>query len=260
MRKNEFAHAVTKLRNQIYVLCRSVIHVFEDRNTFCLQKEIDITKVRFPVDMDSSEKNGCLYVSDDAETLTCVWKVTRDTDDAQTVIKWLETDFPARALSVSSGDQLLIVNGPASSLMIYGSEAELIRSINLPREIAKPIHAVETSIGNLMILYRCDERVSGSQGKRKWAVSELTRDGQMVICRFIPSEETQELYHPEYLSLDSDDRVFIADQWNHRVILLDSDLKWNRILCPTKEETNIPYPLRLCYDEENKQLLVECDS
>ena len=83
----------------------------------------------------------------------------------------------------------------------------------------------------------------------KWVISELTRDGQMVIRRFIPSNETQKLNDPRYLSLDSDDRVFVADTGNDRVILLDSDLKWNRILCPTKEEeeeTKIRMPWRLC--------------
>ena len=103
---------------------------------------------------------------------------------------------------------------------------------------------------------------SGSSGRKrvmKWGISELTRDGQMVIRRFIPSNETQQLNDPHYLSLDSDDQVFVADNENDRVILLDSDLKWNRILCPTKEETEetkIRRPWRLCYDEEKKQLIV----
>ena len=88
-------------------------------------------------------------------------------------------------------------------------------------------------------------------------ISELTRDGQMVIRRFILSGETQQLNDCKYLLFDSDDRVFLAR--NHRVILLDSDLKWNQILCPTKKdekEQNIQWPCSLFYDEELKRLIV----
>ena len=51
----------------------------------------------------------------------------------------------------------------------------------------------------------------------------------------------------------------MADQDNDKVILLNSDRKWNRITCPAREETEektIQAPRRLCHDEEMKQLIV----
>jgi len=93
--------------------------------------------------------------------------------------------------------------------------------------------------------------LSGRKKLRNFVISELTGDGQMVIRRFFPSNETQELNTLRSLSLDSDDRVFVADSGYGRVILLDSDLQWNRILCST-----IQGPKRLCYDEEKKQMIV----
>ena len=114
---------------------------------------------------------------------------------------------------------------------------------------------METPFGNFIILHLWKE--NEDENVMEWVVSELTRDGQMVICRFIPSNETQQLKNPMYLSLGSDDRVFVTDYTSGRVILLDSDLKWNRILCPSKEKyTNTQQPLRLFYDEEEKQLIV----
>jgi len=90
-----------------------------------------------------------------------------------------------------------------------------------------------------------------------FAISELTRGGQMVIRRFIPSHERQRLNYPWYLSLDSDDRVFVADHRKNTVILLDCDLKWNRVLCTTREGKEGTWvPFRLCYDEEMKILIV----
>ena len=123
---------------------------------------------------------------------------------------------------------------------------------------------METSIGSFIVLHRylnvktVESEASG--GNEKWlkVISEVTRDGQMVIRRFIPSNDIQKLNDPDYFLLDSDDRVFVADTRNDRVILVDSDLKCNRNICPTNEtkESRITLPFRLCYDDEMKQLII----
>jgi len=277
---------LTKLRGEIYVLCRSrsshhAIRVFKDRSPFHFQVEIAIKEIKYPWDVESSEKDNCLYICE----VNCVWKITRETGDQHKIMKWLTTDYEPSTLSMSIDGQLLMVRHTPPCLMIYGSDAELVHSIPLAQDIKYPHHAVETSIGNFIIIHNEEqevmeddlalmeggmqkERLDGKEGKRgssglrmltKLVVSELTRDGQMVIRRYNPSDKTQQMYYSRYISLDSDDRVFVADHGNHRVILLDSDLKWNRILCPTeeeKEETMIREPGRLCYDEEMKQLIV----
>src|SRR6218665_3482899 len=85
IRQNKYVHALTKLRNEIYVLCRSfssapsVIRVLQDRYPFRLQREIKVEEIRYPTDIGSSEKKNCLYVSDRGEK--GVWKITREPDD-----------------------------------------------------------------------------------------------------------------------------------------------------------------------------------
>lgn len=259
---------VTKLRNEIYVLCRPLtstphsVLVFEDWNPFHLKKKIEVNEIQEVCDVRPSEKGNCLYISDPRDK--CIWKLTREAGDQHKYVKWLTTNYTPKTLSVSSDGQLVVVSKAKSVLTIYGPDAELIRSIPLPPDIKNPIHAVETSVGNFNILHEWKEEEEGESGsssgtkREMWTVSELTRDGQMVTRRFIPSDKTQQLNSPRYLSLDSDDRVFVADYWNHAVILLESDLKWKQIICPTneKEEKKIRWPHRLCYDEENKQLIV----
>ena len=268
--KNETVSGVTKLRNEIYVLCQPfpcVIRVFKDRNPIPFQEEIAIKEIGDPKDIHSSEKDNCLYVSDQREK--CVWKIRRQTYYKHKIIRWLIIDYAPHTLSVSSNGHLLLVTAWSSILNIYGSDAELIRSIPLPTEIEGSIHAVETSMGNFIILHQCmenEEQETGPNGGIKewmWTVSELTRDGQMVH-RFSPSNETEKLKNPRYLTLDSDDQVFVTDTENDRVILLDANLIWNRILCPSKEdhdeneeeEKKIRRPLRSCYDERKTQLIV----
>jgi len=336
---DELIRGVAKLRSEIYVLFRTGysvsnvfrIRVFEDQYPFRLQTEIN-TEIIDSYAIVSSEKENCLYVSDCIQN--CVWKITRETDDQNKIIKWLATDYRPGYMSLSRDGELLVINKSSHSLVIYGSDAEFIRSIPLRRDIEDPLHAVETSIGNFIIIdihtkdehehedededeneeeeVKEEEGILMEEGKqkelvsvvsdkdedenedkdeeeekeeqdvvmeegkhadwsesrqgkggsyrRKWEfdLSELTRDGQMVIRRFIPSSETQ-LDRLSYLSFDSDDRVFVADELNHKVILLDSDLKWNRILCPTKEDKEeqiLMGPDRFFYDEEMKQLIV----
>lgn len=117
---------------------------------------------------------------------------------------------------------------------------------------------MQTFIGNFIIIHCWTKEEDGkSKRETKWGVSILTPDGQRIICSFIPSIETQVLGSPSYLSLDSADQVFVADMRKGTVILLDSNLKWNRILCPAEEgETIIRWPHILCYDELKKQLIV----
>jgi len=279
---------VTKLRNEIYVLCESnsssalnvcVIRVFQDRTPFHLQKEIEIKGIQIAGDIGSSEKENCLYISDLRDY--CVWKITRETGNHHKSICWLTTDYEPRTLSVSSDGQLLMFNDSSHSLMIYGPDAELIRSVSLAVDITYPHHAVETSIGNFILIHaeEKEEMVMEEWKPREWAkrrggqnwrlrkvgllvVSELTRDGQTVIRRIIPSDKPQRrTFDSYYISLDSDDRVFVADTCRHtaRVFLLDSDLKWNRILSPTREgkkDTRFQKLCKLYYDKEMKQLIV----
>src|SRR6218665_327395 len=90
---------ITKLRNEIYVLCyqEHLIRVYEDRYPFRLKKDMEIEEIKFPFYIVSSEKENCLYVND--YRWKCVWKITRQTDDQHKIIKWLTTDYEPWSLS-----------------------------------------------------------------------------------------------------------------------------------------------------------------
>src|SRR6218665_156688 len=65
------ARGITKLRNEIYVLCichrYHLIRVYEDRYPFRLKKEMEIEETKLPLCIVSSEKENCLYVSEHRE-------------------------------------------------------------------------------------------------------------------------------------------------------------------------------------------------
>jgi len=255
--KKELVVGLTKLRSEIYILCRTVasetvFRVFHDLYPFKFQKEINVESVTFPEDVISSKKENCLYVIDTGSH--CIWKIIRELDDTYQVKKWLSIDIDwSTVLSVTRDENLLIVrgSGPLSRLEIYGKNATRLLSIRLPPDIQFPQQAVETSTGNFIILHeRVDE--TGASATYNWLLWEVTRDGKNVNRRYIPQNVEQELNTPRHLSIDLDDRVLVADTRKGRLLLLDCGLRWNRIPI---HKRNHP-PLRLCYDEAQMQLIV----
>lgn len=250
-RERDQIAGVAKLQNAILVIYHihpTVIQVFQDQHPFCLQKIIKQHTILCPEDIVSSEKHQCVYVSDKK----CIWKITSKTDDHFKVTKWYETNAQF-TMSVSSDGQLVIVgnNDFGSFLEIYGSEVQCLYFIKLPNDIQNPRQAVETSTGNFVILHD----YTSESNEVELRISELTRSGWM-LHRFIPRNDEQQLNVPYQLSLDSDDRVLIADHWKKRMILLNSDLTWNQACLIKNKNDEEQRPKRMHYDAIKQQLIV----
>lgn len=245
---------VAKLLDKILVISRSpqtVITVFKDQNPFCLQKIMALREILCPEDIASSEQQQCVYISD--KDSYCIWKITSKPNDDYEVTKWCSASSPF-TMSVSSSGHLVMVRNDniRPVLEIYDSDAILLHSIDLPTGIQNPRHAVETSTGNFITLHYC----TNERNKAEPCISELMRHQQKVFHRFIPKNKEQLLGVPYQLSLASDDRVLVADHWNHRLILLNSDLTWNQI-CPMQYKNDEKQrPKRMHYDGKSRQLIV----
>ena len=61
---------------------------------------------------------------------------------------------------------------------------------------------------------------------------------------------------PCHLSVDSEGRVLVVDFSNHRIMLLNSELRLQRILIHTDSQVKLLCPARLCYDERTSRLCV----
>lgn len=235
---------VTKLQNNIYVLTfrPNRILIYDDQNSFELQEELNIDQIFCPQEMAGSEVSDCLYISDSGSR--CVWKITpRD----HQITRWLP-DY-SWALSVLNDGKVIMPRwGQLFSLEMYGEDGSLVRRLKLPVDIEIPKHVVETSKGNLVVSHWC-------QSRKAWTVSELTRDGQ-IMRSYNPLNELQKLDDPCYLSIDSENRVYVADCFNkNRVIVLDSKLNWQDALL-TYDRNEILFPKVLYHDKRKMQLLV----
>lgn len=243
MKLSREADGITKLSNIIYVLFKpTIIQLFTDENPFILQSEINIAEIEDPYDILSSEKEQCLYISDYG--YKCVWKMM--TTDHR-VIKWLEGIEDVSTLSISNDGLVLISRCiEPCSLETYSPDASLVHRIILPDNYINLMRAVMTSKGTFVIAH---QMWTESDDSCRWEISEVNQDGQ-IINRY-----PNELNEPYYLSLDSDDRVFVADYQTDRVIMLDSNLKWRRILL-NREEDGISFPHSLFYDRIKNEILI----
>jgi len=80
-------------------------------------------------------------------------------------------------------------------------------------------------------------------------VSEVDVTGQ-VLSTFTDVD------YPRYLLTDSEDHVFVADCFNHRILLLNSKLQLERVLIDTDSQVELLWPARLHYNELTSQLHV----
>ena len=67
--------------------------------------------------------------------------------------------------------------------------------------------------------------------------------------------KSEQMGRPFYLSVDGNGFVMVADQKNSRVLLLDSDLKFQREIL-TKAKHGLQHPWRIHLDESNGRLFV----
>ena len=61
---------------------------------------------------------------------------------------------------------------------------------------------------------------------------------------------------PVYLSLDNEDRLMIADCYNNRFLLLNTQLELLQVLVESNAEIDLSKPKQLCYNEVTSELYV----
>lgn len=261
---------VAKLRNQLFVLSRSfaaspplcTILVFEDRCPFKLQQKLEFKKIRYPRNIDSVERDNCLYVTD-SET-RCIWKISPEErqEDGETKHTLLESSAVSRlrsfTVTVTNGGQILIVNPRRSAFLFCESEFKFCSPdlIKLPIEIDSPYQVVENSEGNFIFLHRTYIETDLNNDDL-WNISEVSRNGNTIIRQVVGIDKRWLAGDGSvFLCVDPDDRVFLADTDNGRLILLDSCLRFISSFLLKDGKGNLLSPRKIFYDDSRKQLLV----
>jgi len=64
------------------------------------------------------------------------------------------------------------------------------------------------------------------------------------------------VYWPRHLASDGEGRTLVADTRNHRILLLSSEMKLERVLVDGNSQAKLRWPSRLSYNQLTSQLYV----
>lgn len=235
-------------KSAINILCSDPkrVLIYEDQSPFKLQKLILLHWVIEPMGMVASPASDYLYVADSGND--CIWMILRNGTSFYKT-KWI-SDIDVKLQSLSKdGSKILATDKNFLEFKLYSTELGIMSySFELPENIYPTQHAVETSMGDFVFGYGW--RKSDSKG-----ICRVGRDGYILQC-YKPKNESQELNYPIHLSLTSDDQVIVADTLNDRILLLNSDLSWNRVVLTGDDDNGLIKPKILSYENEKKLLLV----
>jgi len=234
---------VSQLRGVVYIVCRvsSAIIRFDARTHQSLT-DIAFKDLSWPWDIAACEQTSVVYVS---EYSKCVWRVSSDGKDIQ---RWLpkkpSDTFSPYTLSVTSS-RLLVTSRDTKQLIQFDTVGDELRRVDLPDDM-EPRHAVESPTGTFIVS-------RGATKLNQYQVSEVNTEGQ--VLRQFSGSRLLPLSGTPHVAVDSQGNIFVADTYNSRILLLNSELALRRVIV---DEHQLVYdePWRLCYTEKSGQLLV----
>lgn len=202
-------------------------------------------------DIASCWTNGTIYILDELTS-----SVTKIIDVDTPVPKWLSLTNHYPILSVTWDCKVLFINKLLYSIDLYYVEDGRQSSSPLPLKttLTTLLHAVQLRSGNFLIsgIFA----ISGITDNSMHRVCILSFEGYIGNCfGSYPGNGADQLHNPVHMAVDEQDRVFVADYANKRVLLLDPELKTHKVLL-SHEEDNILGPTRLHYSPNTKRLFV----
>lgn len=236
---------IAALKGKIYIIFQdsSFIRVIGNTEEFVKEDDIQLRGIKEPWSLEAHVNDDYLYIPDRKNQ--CIWKVTVTSDAKGLTKRICELHNPYK-FSVASGGRLVVPITWPNSLQIRKSDGSIEKTIALHQDIIEPYYALETSRETFVVAH-------GHETSPRQGVCEVrpTEQGQCLVEWSFPRDgELDKIENIDQLAMDEDGRIFVTDQNNGRILLLDKD---GKKVCESKTE-KLPY--RLCYAIEKKQLLV----
>lgn len=221
-----------------------VVHQFSqevkvyDSTKFTLIRKWKLEELINSVDMASCSRNRCLYIMD-CKGMGRSNEILRVDPNGNLIQKWRTSRNYGR-LSITAESNVVLTVSKKHKIYVYSDSGELIKEIELSGlGISDPWHAVKLTSGHFVVSYGYEaDDVHGvcvvdAVGKvlKSFGGKRGSGDGQ--------------LSQPINLAVDGDGFVIVADLNNSRVILLDSDLQFRRVIL-SKEKHGLHNPERIC--------------
>jgi len=258
---------VTQLHNVVYIVCHGSSEIIRfDAVTHERLTDIVVKDLSRPLDIAACQQTAQLYVADTlpayytgddddddaaaaaaAAAALCVWRVSSDGDYVKRLLPKSPSDiFSSHTLSVTSS-RLLVTSRAIKQLRQFDTVGDELRRVDLPDDMT-PLHAVESPTGTFIVSHH------NTQLKHEQCqVSEVNTGGQ--VLRQFSGSRLLPLGGTPHIAVDSQGNIFLADEGNGCILLLDSQLTLRRVIID-EHQLNCKAPQRLCYIEQSGQLLV----
>ena len=181
--------------------------------------------------------NNCLYAS---EQNNRIYKVALGQNN--TMSYWDVANNP-QGLSVTSSHNLLVAMTGNNALYEYSTDGGLIRQISLqPAGISNPVYAVQLSDDHYGVIHHGPTH----------QFSIVSSDGQLVQSY---RGDAGNMSTPHGIAVDERGRVFVADQVNNRVLVINrKTLSAYPLRLPDDCTLNAPYSI--LFDSVNSRLYI----
>jgi len=198
-----------------------------------------------PQDIAGCSARNVVYILDQA----CIWKA----DKNDNISVYVQLNHVYATMSITK-ERLLVTSSSVISKCTHSSISKpSVLEVRFPEGLSetKPWHALEVDNGHVIAHTEAGKfnRVS------KIIESQRNRANVEISTYEKEVEGIGQLSHPVYLALEpKHGHIFVADDANRRVVVLDSNLTKSVLMITDLPESC--YPNRLCYVDDRKELLV----
>jgi len=210
--------------------------------TFRLQRQLTFHELGSLVyGLATCASNNVLYVSDHGNH--CVHRVDLSTTNVNNVIKWNVASGP-RGLSVNRARNVLVACYKAKKVKEYTPSGSLVREISDRNSLW---HAVELSSGMLAV----------SRWGPIHGIATVSMDGHVIHSYGNKSRGSAvgQMNYPRSIALDKDGYILVADEDNHRILIVNPMMTDSRQL-PLPVNTSLRSPVALSLDQSRGRLVV----
>jgi len=240
---------VAELDSQLYVACFKsyVLHVYESRPPFRRLADLKVEGLSAAQDIVICKETKQLYIAD---WMQCaIWRMNLH-DGEEAAERLVSVEWSPWSLSTRFR-RVLVMPREGVKFFLYRDDGQQLRCVQLP-DYMWASHAAETAKNTFLVCHR--SRQTGDTEPEHRSVGEVDVDGK-VIRRFGSRHGNLgpvQFNWPHYMALDDLGHVIVADTFNERIVVLDSNLQLKRFLISSLARQ----PYRMCFSRGSRTLFV----
>ena len=214
-----------------------------DTKQFNFIGQWNVKELSDPWDIGSCNRNKCLYIMDHIGPLNS-GKILKVDLEGNIIKNWSTGDDYGDGLSVTREFNVLLTIFNKNKLNEYSPDGQLIRQISLSSDtcIRHPWHALKLANGHYVVCH-------GHNDDDQHRVSIVDEEGRLKKCFGGKRGSTKgKMICPEYLAVDGNGFVMVADRGNSRILVLQPDLEFNKEIL-FRNVYELQSPLRITLDE-----------